>query len=47
MPIVGCGKGSLKLLSVQPEGKKTQSADEWFRGSRMKTGDILGLEEVR
>ena len=47
MPIVGCGKGSLKLLSVQPEGKKTQSADEWFRGSRMKTGGILGLEEVR
>ena len=46
MPIIGCGTGSLKLLSVQPEGKKAQTADEWFRGSRMKTGDILNHEEV-
>ncbi|MDO9544681.1 MAG: methionyl-tRNA formyltransferase [Synergistaceae bacterium] len=40
-PVIACGSGSLKLMTVQPEGKKVQKADEWLRGSRMKVGDIL------
>ncbi|MDY9921796.1 MAG: methionyl-tRNA formyltransferase [Synergistota bacterium] len=40
-PVIACGNGSLKLINVQPEGKKIQKADEWLRGSRMKVGDIL------
>ena len=41
MPVVGCGVGSLKFVKVQPEGKKTQNADEWLRGSRLQVGSRL------
>lgn len=41
MPIVACLNGAVKLISVQPEGKKVQKADEWLRGSRLKIGDSL------
>lgn len=41
-PLVGCGVKSLILLSVQPEGRRKESADEWFRGSRLEVGDHLG-----
>lgn len=41
LPVIACGKGSLKLLNVQPEGKNAQKADDWLRGSRIKVGDIL------
>ena len=40
-PIVACGVGGLKLLQVQPEGKKAQSAAEWLRGCRLNVGDKL------
>lgn len=30
--IVACGCGALKILEVQPEGKKVMRWDEWFRG---------------
>jgi len=43
MPLViGCGTGSIKLLEVQPQGKRRMSADEYVRGCRMKKGDHLG-----
>lgn len=32
--IVGCGKGSLRLIEVQPEGKKAMSSADWLRGFR-------------
>ena len=38
-PIIGCGSGAIKLLSVQAEGKKIQNANEWLRGSRAEIGD--------
>ena len=41
MPVIACGRGALKLISIQPEGKKVQSADEWLCGSRLKIGDIF------
>jgi len=37
-PIIACGDGALKLLSVQQEGKKVQSGSDWFRGSRLTAG---------
>jgi methionyl-tRNA formyltransferase len=30
--IVACGFGALKILEVQPEGKKVMHWDEWYRG---------------
>lgn len=41
MPVIACGIGALKLIEVQPEGKKKQSGDEWLRGSRMTTGNNI------
>ena len=40
-PVIACGSKSLKLIAVQPEGKKVQSADEWLRGARLNIGDVL------
>lgn len=35
---VGTGKGALRLLEVQPEGKSRMAADAWARGARVSTG---------
>lgn len=32
--IVACGHGALKLIEVQPEGKKAMSAADWLRGQK-------------
>lgn len=34
--IVGCGEGSLEILSLKPEGKREMTAAEWLRGARLK-----------
>ena len=39
---VATGQGALRLLTVQPEGKSAMSWDEWMRGARLTTDDILG-----
>jgi methionyl-tRNA formyltransferase len=36
------GKGRLKLLRVQPEGRGPLAADEWLRGARPAPGATLG-----
>jgi methionyl-tRNA formyltransferase len=41
-PIVKCGKNSLALIQVQPEGKKPMPARSWWQGARLKVGDKLG-----
>lgn len=41
MPIVACGSGAVKLLEVQPEGKKVQRADSWLNGKRSAVGDKI------
>lgn len=41
-PTVACGDGSVELKEVQIEGKKRMSAEEFFRGQRIKCGDVLG-----
>lgn len=33
--VVGCGRGSLEILSLKPEGKREMSATEWIRGARL------------
>ena len=40
--VVKTKKGELKLLLLQPEGKKMITADEFLRGYRIKVGDKLG-----
>jgi len=33
--VLGCGKGALRILEVQPEGKGRMRGDEWLRGLRI------------
>jgi len=40
-PVVGTAEEAVILLSVQPEGKKRLSGEEWARGIRLKKGDFL------
>ena len=40
-PTVSCGDGAVQLLSVQLEGKKQMSAEEFFRGQRAVCGDKI------
>ena len=41
---VACGKGCLRLIQVQPAGKKMLSAWDFSNGSKIKLGEILGEE---
>ena len=43
--VVACGKGSLALLSVLPEGKKRMSAADFINGRRIAVGDVLGAQK--
>ncbi|MCK5132753.1 MAG: methionyl-tRNA formyltransferase [Candidatus Sabulitectum sp.] len=40
--VVGCGTGSVRLLEVQPQGKRRMSAEEFVRGYRVEKGVVLG-----
>ena len=40
-PTVYCRNGAIKLLEVQPEGKKAQRAEEWARGARIEENAAL------
>lgn len=33
--VVACGSNSLKIIEIQPEGKKAMPASEWLRGHRV------------
>ncbi|MFA5974542.1 MAG: methionyl-tRNA formyltransferase [Elusimicrobiota bacterium] len=37
--VIKCNGGSLKVLHVQPEGKKSMSAWDFWQGARLKVGD--------
>jgi methionyl-tRNA formyltransferase len=39
---VATGDGALRLLTVQPEGRKALPAAEWLRGARPGPGETLG-----
>jgi methionyl-tRNA formyltransferase len=40
--LVVTGDGALRLVSVQPEGRRPQPVDEWRRGVRQRPGERLG-----
>ncbi len=40
--VVACGRGRLRLLEVQPEGKRRMSGEEFARGYRPAPGESLG-----
>ena len=40
---VACGKGALKILELQPEGKKRMPADAYLRGYPMNAGDTFDV----
>ena len=40
--VVACGQGNLKLVEVQPAGKKCLAADAFLRGYPLQPGDRLG-----
>ena len=39
---VRCGEGVLKVLEVQPEGKKRMASDAYLRGYPLTDGEVLG-----
>jgi methionyl-tRNA formyltransferase len=40
--LVGTGRDVLRLVEVQPEGRKRQAADDRWNGSRIQPGERLG-----
>jgi methionyl-tRNA formyltransferase len=41
-PLVACGEDALRLLEVQPEGKKPMSGAAYLCGHKMKVRELLG-----
>ena len=41
---VACGKGSIALLGVLPEGKGRMTAAAWINGRKVQVGDVLSAE---
>jgi methionyl-tRNA formyltransferase len=41
-PLVACGHGGVRLIQVQPEGRKVMSGAEYLRGHGLKAGDFMG-----
>ncbi len=39
---VACGEGAIRVLSLQPAGKRAMTADEYLRGMRVAPGTVLG-----
>ena len=42
---IGCGEGSLKILTLQPASKRIMDAADFLRGTTMRTGDKLGSKK--
>lgn len=40
--VLGCGRGALELIVVQPEGKARMGARDWANGNRVESGAFLG-----
>ncbi|MGE4488908.1 MAG: methionyl-tRNA formyltransferase [Kiritimatiellales bacterium] len=41
-PLIATGNKALRLLEVQPAGKKPMSGEAWLRGRPLASGDFLG-----
>jgi methionyl-tRNA formyltransferase len=45
---VACGAGAVRVLAVQPAGKKRMSPDDWVRGRGLSVGDrLVSVEGAR
>lgn len=40
--VIACGEGGLRLLEVQPEGRKRMPGEAYLRGHRLRVGDRIG-----
>jgi methionyl-tRNA formyltransferase len=38
---VACGDGAVRIVNVQPAGKRAMTAEEYLRGSRVAAGSVL------
>jgi len=38
---VACGDGAIRILQLQPAGKRAMTADEYLRGTRVAPGSVL------
>ena len=45
-PLVACGEGALRLIEVQPPGKKAMAGDAFLRGAHWETGVVLGKQST-
>lgn len=43
--VVACAPGTLRLVTVRPEGRGDMAAAEWARGARVQAGDRLIIEK--
>jgi len=41
-PLVAAGRGSVRLVEVQPEGRKVMTGADYLRGHALKAGDMVG-----
>ena len=41
-PLVACGRGGVRLIQVQPAGRKVMSGSDYLRGYGIKVGDMAG-----
>ena len=41
-PIVGTGRGGLRLIEIQAAGKRRMAAADWARGARVEAGERFG-----
>jgi methionyl-tRNA formyltransferase len=39
---VACGAGAIRVVELQPGGKRAMTADEYLRGTRVAPGTVLG-----
>jgi methionyl-tRNA formyltransferase len=42
--IVATGSGALRLVAVQPEGKKVMSGRDWANGAQPRVGEVFGSD---
>lgn len=41
-PLVACGEDAMRLLDVQPEGKRVMPGSDYVHGTRLAAGERLG-----
>ena len=39
--VVQCGQGAIRLVTIQPDGKRAMPVSDFLRGRKVSLGDIL------